>query len=82
MDQPECYVFLKSRSYVIKLISYDKMMSLADEGKASDVDCLDFSKAFGIVSHSIFLEKLLMIAWTSVQFVWWKTGKEALPHIL
>lgn len=46
MDQPECYVFLKSRSYVIKLISYDKMMSFADEGKASDVDCLDFSKAF------------------------------------
>lgn len=31
---------------MIKLISYDKMMSFADEGKASDVDCLDFSKAF------------------------------------
>lgn len=32
---------------MIKLISsYDKTISLADEGKASDVDCLDFSKAF------------------------------------
>ena len=29
-----------------------------------------------------FWRSWLMIAWTSVQFVWWKTGKEALPHIL
>ncbi|KAK4830247.1 hypothetical protein QYF61_009314 [Mycteria americana] len=35
-----------------------KVTHLLGEGKAVDVDCLDFSKAFETVSHSIFLEKL------------------------
>jgi len=37
------------------LISYGKTTCLEDEGKAVNVVCVDFSKAFGIVSHSIFL---------------------------
>jgi len=32
-------------------------MRLVDEGKAVDVVCLDFSKAFDIVPYSILLEK-------------------------
>lgn len=34
------------------------MIRLVDEGKAADVVYLDFSNAFGAVSHSILLKKL------------------------
>ena len=44
------------------------MTLLADEGKAVDVVCLDFSKAFNTVSHSTFLEKLQSMAWTGTLF--------------
>ncbi|GAB0179491.1 mitochondrial enolase superfamily member 1 [Grus japonensis] len=55
VTRPSQHGFRKGRSCLTNLISfYDKMTCLGDEGKAVDVVCLDFSKAFGTVSHSIF----------------------------
>ncbi|PKU29510.1 rna-directed dna polymerase from mobile element jockey-like [Limosa lapponica baueri] len=50
--------FMKGRFSLTKLISfYDKENHLVDGGRAVDVVYLNFSKAFGTISHSI-LKKL------------------------
>jgi len=57
--RPSQHGFIKGRSCLTELISFDdKVTRLVDEGKAVDVVCLDFSKAFDTVSPSILLEKL------------------------
>lgn len=39
---------------------YNEMTGLVDEGRAADIVCLDFRKAFDTVSGKIFIDKLLM----------------------
>lgn len=49
---------IHSTSYLTRLISFDdKLTFLVDEGKAVDIACLDFHKAFDTIPHIILLEK-------------------------
>jgi len=51
--------FMKDRSCLTNLISYDKVTCLVDEAKAVDVVYVDFSKTYDTIFHGILLEKLV-----------------------
>ncbi|PKU33784.1 rna-directed dna polymerase from mobile element jockey-like [Limosa lapponica baueri] len=75
--RPSQHAFMRGRSCLTNLISfYDKVTRLVDEGKAVDVVYLDFSKAFGTVSHSILVEKLAARGLDSSTLHWVKNWLE------
>lgn len=58
------------------------MSGLVNEGRAVDMVCLDFSKAFDTISHDVLLDKLMKykIEWWTVRWIenWAMVGR-ALP---
>lgn len=71
---------MKERSCITTLICYNKVTFLLDEGNAVDVACLDFSRAFDTVSHSLLLEKLVAHGLDRCILHWVKTGWMANPR--
>ncbi|GAB0186487.1 mitochondrial enolase superfamily member 1 [Grus japonensis] len=71
--------FTKCRSSLTNLMSlYDEVTCLVDEGMAADIVYLDFSKAFGTVSHSTPLEKLAAYGLNGCMLCWiknWLNGQ-------
>ena len=72
--RPSQHGFMKGRSCLTSLISYDQVTWLVGEGKAVDVVYLGFSKTSDTVSHSILPEKLVAHGLDGCTLRWVKTG--------
>lgn len=75
--------FTKGKLCLANLITiFSEMSGLVNEGRAVDMVCLDFSKAFDTISHDILLDKLMKykIEWWTVTWIenWAMVGR-ALP---
>lgn len=65
----------KGRFCLTDLVTfYDQVTCLVDQGKAVDVVCLDFTKAFVAVTLGTLLEKLAAHGWDRGTFHWVKKG--------
>ncbi|PKU39729.1 rna-directed dna polymerase from mobile element jockey-like [Limosa lapponica baueri] len=72
---------MKGRSCLTNLISFcDKVTHLVHEVKAVDVVYVDFSKAFGSVSHSVLLEKVAARGSDGHMLCWVQNWLEAGPR--
>jgi len=71
--------FTKGKSCLTNLIAfYNGMTGWVDEGRAVDVVCLDFSKAFDTISHNMLLGKLRKCGldeWAVRRIETWLNGK-------
>uniref|UniRef100_A0A8B9DCC3 Reverse transcriptase domain-containing protein n=1 Tax=Anser cygnoides TaxID=8845 RepID=A0A8B9DCC3_ANSCY len=74
--RPSQHGFMKGRSCLSNLISYDRVTRLVDEGRAVDVIYLDFSKAFNTVSHSILFGKMAAHGLDRYTLLWVKNWLE------
>ena len=79
--RPSQHGFMEGRSYLNNVISsYDQVTCLMDGRKAVDIVCLDFSKAFDTVSHSILLEKLAAHGLDRYTLFWLKNWLDSQVH--